>query len=362
MPKAFVVSATGNQGSALCRILLSEPYTSQQWTVSATTRDTSSPAALALAKLGVDLTQADWDNKAALETAMQGCTHLFLNLMPNIAAMTSELPWAEVIIEIAGRVGVKHVVYSGAYSPKTKQQHHDDNTNVGGENGTAGEANPAPTSRLQQTMARVFAGKSGIETLVLGLISSSGTKTSTIETATVLLPGFFALNLLKPMVDFMYPTLVSTRVWTTALEADTPIPVVDTFDIAQFAAMVFADPEKFNGKRIPIWSELLTPGEMVDQLGAVVRELEMGGAEGAAANEKEEGKKTKKVFEAEFYTPEQVEQRLATDMFVNVQLMMRDLGRDAAKEHPVEKYGVQMTGFRGFLERERELVRQAYCA
>jgi len=340
MPKLFVVSATGKQGSALCRLLLSEPPTSEEWKISATTRDLSSPAALALAKLGVNLTQADWDNKAAIETAMQGCTYLFLNLMPNVATMTSELPWAQEMVEIAGRVGVKHVVYSGAYSAKSEQQHGDNN------NGVTPTASP-----LQELIAKVFAGKSDVVDLVLGL-SSSGTKPTTIETATVLLPGFFATNFLKPMVDFMYPTFVKTRVWTTALEPNTQIPLVNTFDIAQFAAMVFADPERFNGKKIPIWSELITPDQLMGELNEVVRDLETG-ADGAAHENK--------AFEAEFYTPEEIEQRQATDIFVNVQLTMRDLGRDAVKDHPVEKYGIQMTGFRGFLEREKELIRQTYC-
>lgn len=81
----FVCSATGCQGGALvrqCRKL--------GWEVHATTRDLTSPAAVRLRDLGVQLTEGDWDNIDALKTSIAGCDSLYLCLTPNWEIQTQE--------------------------------------------------------------------------------------------------------------------------------------------------------------------------------------------------------------------------------------------------------------------------------
>ncbi|KAH7029480.1 uncharacterized protein B0I36DRAFT_384979 [Microdochium trichocladiopsis] len=362
MPKAFVTAATGSQGSALCRLLLSKPSASpssgaaEPWTVVSTTRNTSSPAAIALAELGVGLTQAEWDNTPALEAAIQGCTHLFLNLMPNLKTMESELPLAEKILDIAGRSGVKHIIYSSAYTGNDDKKDKPKDKATNGDDGDDDD-NSSPIAKL---MNALHDGKYAIEKLVLSYAhaqnttTTTTTSTSSIQTATVLRPGFFQLNFLLPRVSMMYPALPSTRVWTTALRADTPIPMVDVRDIARLAALVFDQPARFNGKVLPVWGELLIPGQIMAELGAAVAELEK--EQGSTGTKGSRGAE----FKAEFLTDEQVAERKPTDLFANVQLLMRGMGRAAAEVHPPPSYGVEMTSFREFLAAERELVKKTY--
>lgn len=74
----FICSATGYQGGALARQLREIG-----WNVHATTRDLSSPEAVALNKIGVQLKECDWDNTDVLKESVKGCDKLFLCLLPN---------------------------------------------------------------------------------------------------------------------------------------------------------------------------------------------------------------------------------------------------------------------------------------
>ncbi len=89
-PVAFVTSATGAQGSALARQLREIG-----WGVHITSRDLNSAITQELQALGVEVTAGDWDNEEALSSALAGCSHLFLNLMPEFRSFKSEVPWAK---------------------------------------------------------------------------------------------------------------------------------------------------------------------------------------------------------------------------------------------------------------------------
>jgi uncharacterized protein YbjT (DUF2867 family) len=111
-PTVFVCSATGSQGSNLCRQLCS-----LGWNVHATTRNLESPTALTLIQQGVQLTQGDWDDKTALEKSIAGCDMLFLNTSPSFGGdLAHERVQAKGILSIAKDAGVRHVVYSSGLS------------------------------------------------------------------------------------------------------------------------------------------------------------------------------------------------------------------------------------------------------
>jgi len=70
-----VVGATGNQGGGVVSAFLA----TQNWTVRAITRNSSSDAAKALADKGAEVVQADLTDKSSLIKAFQGVHAIFLN-------------------------------------------------------------------------------------------------------------------------------------------------------------------------------------------------------------------------------------------------------------------------------------------
>ena len=70
-----VVGATGIQGSSVVRTFLTLP----NWHVRGLTRNPTSEKATELSSLGVEMVQADLDDKASLETAFSGAHAIFLN-------------------------------------------------------------------------------------------------------------------------------------------------------------------------------------------------------------------------------------------------------------------------------------------
>ncbi|KAM0304318.1 hypothetical protein ACHAPM_002401 [Fusarium culmorum] len=88
-----------------------------------------SPKAKELLNIGVELTPGDWDNEETLKKVIEGCTHVFLNVVPNLATFTSEVPHAKRILNTAKVTGVKHVVYSSSMAIKDLERgpYHDPN-------------------------------------------------------------------------------------------------------------------------------------------------------------------------------------------------------------------------------------------
>lgn len=74
----FVSSATGYQGLALSKSLRGIG-----WNVRATTRDLTSPAAVELKQIGVQLEQANWDSLGVFRELIKGCDKLWLCLLPD---------------------------------------------------------------------------------------------------------------------------------------------------------------------------------------------------------------------------------------------------------------------------------------
>lgn len=85
-PVVFVSGATGRQGSAVARQLLEIG-----WAVRGISRNMDSPIARDLKEKGAEMESGNWEDRDVLKDAMDGCTHLFLNVIPNHAAATSEV-------------------------------------------------------------------------------------------------------------------------------------------------------------------------------------------------------------------------------------------------------------------------------
>ncbi|TGO47981.1 hypothetical protein BCON_0256g00090 [Botryotinia convoluta] len=76
MSKLIVItSVTGTQGSSIAETFLRFP----EWRVRGTTRNPASVTAQALAEKGVEIVQADFDDKPSLSSAFQGATVIYSN-------------------------------------------------------------------------------------------------------------------------------------------------------------------------------------------------------------------------------------------------------------------------------------------
>jgi uncharacterized protein YbjT (DUF2867 family) len=105
----FVIGATGTQGGAVARALLSNKYA-----VHALVRNPNSAASQTLKSQGASLFEGDWDNIPALDAAAAGCTGLFLNVYPRFDDLGAELRHARNILAASKSAGIKQVVCASA--------------------------------------------------------------------------------------------------------------------------------------------------------------------------------------------------------------------------------------------------------
>lgn len=102
-----------------------------------------------------------------------------------------------------------------------------------------------------------------------------------------------------PKVNMMYPDLVSQGILKTTYTPGTRLPQVDVEDIAKFSVAAFLEPERFNQQFLLIASEKLTLAEITKQLGEV----------------------TGRSFRTVFATNKEIEEKMATDFFIAIQVM-----------------------------------------
>lgn len=301
-PTVFVCSATGTQGTALCRQLIGNG-----WNVHATVRDADTTSAKALATLGVELALGDWDNEPALRASIAECDKLFLNLVPDFRNWDSERLHAQRILTIAKAAGLKHVVYSSAVSANAPEK----------------RCGMDPTSAAH----KLFFMKNTIE----GIVQRAG-----FEFWTILRPGFFMANLLEPKVR-LYPDLINAGVFKTAMTADTMLNMVDHEDIAKFAVAAFQDPQRYNQQAIEVVSEALTPAALVEQLSIA----------------------TGREFQAVCYTDAEIKDQIAVNPLIESQLSMRTSNRFVDMDK-IKSWGIPLSTFRHFLDREIAAVNATY--
>jgi len=123
----------------------------------------------------------------------------------------------------------------------------------------------------------------------------------------------------------------------TALLPDSVLPMVDPVTIGAFAAAAALDPPRFHEQEIEIADQFMTLKELMPRLSA------------AAGRD----------LQAVYMTNEDVEAQKGANPMVAAMLMMRDLSIfvDMAK---VKSWGVPLSSFDRFLERERARVLETY--
>lgn len=105
-PVVLVTGATGTQGGAVARELLTRGYT-----VRALTRSPDQPAAQALRDLGAEVVQGDFNDAASLRRAMDGVSGVF-GVSTWDRGTDREVELGKKLIDAAAAAGIGHFVYT----------------------------------------------------------------------------------------------------------------------------------------------------------------------------------------------------------------------------------------------------------
>ena len=218
-----VTGATGRQGGAVVRRLLAEGHR-----VRMLVRRPESPAATALAAIGAEPVPGDMDDAASLEKALVGAHGVFI--VPPVGYGSGgsdsglETRRGRAVIDAAEAAGVEQALFTG----------------IGSFSG--GLAEQAEGKR--RTERHLWAS---------GLCG------------TVLRPVRFMTNFLGTGIGV---DDVRDGVSRHVFPADEPVQLVALEDIAEFAAMAFADPDRFAGRTIELAGDAPTPDEAFAEIRA----------------------------------------------------------------------------------------------
>jgi uncharacterized protein YbjT (DUF2867 family) len=223
----LVIGATGQQGGAVARALLT-----QGRSVHAVVRDPGTPAAQELSRAGADLVTGDLDDSDSLRAAMAGVHGVFLLLtmmagpVVTAAGVEAERRRGVTVAHIAASAGVRHLVYSSIANAD------------------------------RHTGIAHVESKGHIEAHIRSLDLP----------ATMLRPVSFMEN----FGTYSRPTIVDGElVVSLALRPDTPLQLISTRDIGALAALVFAQPDTFVGQQVPIAGDVLTGRMIAERFGTV---------------------------------------------------------------------------------------------
>jgi uncharacterized protein YbjT (DUF2867 family) len=236
-----ITGATGKQGGATARRLLAAGRP-----VRAVVRDPAAPAAAALAAAGAELVRGDLDNPASLSAALDGAAALFgippAAFGPAGLETGLEVARGRALIDAAAVAGVEQVVFS-----------------------TVASASSA---------SRGSAGKVLIEQYLHDHIALP----------TVLRPVRFMTNYLG--VGVMGIDGISGGVHRHVFPPHEPMQIIALEDIAEFAALAFADPARFAGRTLELAGDEPTPVEaaaaITEATGIPVRYQQLSDSEAAA--------------------------------------------------------------------------------
>ncbi|MBA2345785.1 MAG: NmrA/HSCARG family protein [Rubrobacter sp.] len=214
----LVSGATGQQGGALARQLLDRGFP-----VRALTRDGNTPAAKELAGLGAEIVEGDLEDRSSLERALEGAYGVFsVQQFWGIGA-EGEIRQGNALADAAKAAGVSHFVYSS----------------VGGAHRATGIPHFDSKWEVEEHAREI------------GL------------PLTVLRPAFFMQNW-----EMMRETILSGTL-PQPLDPDKPFQMIDSGDIAVFAAMAFENPETWIGREVDISGDELTMPQIAETFSRV---------------------------------------------------------------------------------------------
>ncbi|MFI9462276.1 NmrA family NAD(P)-binding protein [Streptomyces xiamenensis] len=222
-PFVLVTGATGKQGGATARALLSAGAA-----VHAFVRDPDAPRARALAAEGATLVTGDLDDPASLVAALDGARGVFSVQLPDMADLTGDLEvrHARTIATAARKAGVEQIVH----------------TSVSG-TGTRGTID---AERWGAAFAHYWRSKEAAEQEM---------RDAETRYLTILRPSTFMENFVQP--SFYYAQNDPDQLLVVT-DPDVPQPFIAVADIGAAAAAAFAEPKRFHGVVLEYAGELLT--------------------------------------------------------------------------------------------------------
>jgi uncharacterized protein YbjT (DUF2867 family) len=215
----LVTGATGKQGSAVARELLSRGHK-----VRAMTRKPDGEAARALAALGAEVVQGDLDDVASLERAVDGAWGVFGVQNTWEAGVEGEETQGKRLAEVAKKKGVQHYVYSSVGSAHRK------------------------------TGIPHFDNKWRVEEAIRGM---------GLPSYTILRPVFFMENWVSPW----FKPAIDDGNLAIGIKPDTKLQMVAVKDIGQYGAVAFEKHAELAGKAIDIAGDDKTGPEAAEILG-----------------------------------------------------------------------------------------------
>jgi uncharacterized protein YbjT (DUF2867 family) len=240
----LVTGATGKQGGATARRLLADGRP-----VRALVRDPAAPAAAELAAAGAELVRGDFDDPASLPPALDGVGAVFgippVAIGPRGPEAGAEVTRGRALIDAAAAAGIEQIVFSTVAS--------------------ASVTSTGPTGS---------AGKALIEQYLRDRIARP----------TVLRPVRFMTNYLSAGV--MGIDGISGGVHRHLFSPHEPMQVIALEDVAEFAALAFAEPARFAGRTLELAGDEPTPVDAAAAIseasGISVRYEQLTDAEAAA--------------------------------------------------------------------------------
>ncbi|MZD08577.1 NmrA family NAD(P)-binding protein [Streptomyces sp. SID5785] len=239
-PPVLVTGATGRQGGATARALLSAGVP-----VRALVRDPATDRARAVAALGAELVTGDLLDRDSVVHAARGARAVFSVQMPVLTAegadFDNELLQATNLVEGARAAGVEQFVH----------------TSVTG----AGQHTQVPgwAEGRWEFMAPTLDTKAAVQDLV---------RNAGFPRWTLLKPGFFMENLL-PSMAYLFPRGIDGGL-ITLIKPDTRLSLTAVADIGTAASAAFGDPDRFHTVELELASEYRSMAEVADILSHVL--------------------------------------------------------------------------------------------
>ena len=228
-----ILPGTGKQGQAAIKVFRDRGYT-----VHTLVRNPSSDVSQELQSLGAIVHKGDLTDIKSIEASLNGTEALFFAIP---AHPHNEILFAKNILAAASNSNIRSIVYSSV--------------------ARAGEHESFPGWDADSyPLGWYWMNKQTIEGLV---------RTSKFTCWTILRPAFFIQNFCRPEFEHMFPGLAEKQSLSVAYTPSTRLDLIDTQDIAKFAAAAFEEPETFSGQEIPLASEKMTATELAEVLGTI---------------------------------------------------------------------------------------------
>lgn len=231
--KILVTGATGLQGGSVVSALLKDGRK-----VRALVRDANSERAKKLESQGVEIVVGEFDNIQSLDAAMVGVSGVFsvqLASPPN--DLDAEVRFGKALIDAAYRAGVETFVQTSV-------------ARAGDHEHFVGWDNKNFHPNYWEAKAEV----------------NNAVKAKGFKYYVILKPALIMEDILKPMVDVMFPTLALRGTFETVQLPEIRNDWIAGKDIGSFAAAAFAQPERFNGHEIDLASVSITLNELAQLL------------------------------------------------------------------------------------------------